>query len=125
MSPTKKTEGFSAEEKAAMRARAKELKLAAEGEEAITAALKLPNQLAHAVDVPLGLGNVALGLLQALLQPHPVQITEHRPRFVFWWHLRDHAPRVSICSVRLLGKCKYRPREVSPPKPSDSCSALV
>ena len=40
MSPTKKTEGFSAEEKAAMRARAKELKLAAEGEEAIQAALK-------------------------------------------------------------------------------------
>ena len=40
MSPTKKTEGFSAEEKAAMRARAKELKAAAEGEEAIQAALK-------------------------------------------------------------------------------------
>jgi hypothetical protein len=40
---------------------------------AITATLKLPNQLAHAVYVPLGLGNVALGLLQALLQPHPVQ----------------------------------------------------
>jgi uncharacterized protein YdhG (YjbR/CyaY superfamily) len=39
MSPTKKTQGFSAEEKAAMRARAKELKLAAQGEEAITAAL--------------------------------------------------------------------------------------
>ena len=40
MSPTKKTEGFSAEEKSAMRARAKELKAAAEGEEAIAAALK-------------------------------------------------------------------------------------
>src|SRR5690348_5694644 len=42
MSPTtkKKSEGFSAEEKAAMRARAKELKLAAEGESAILAALK-------------------------------------------------------------------------------------
>ncbi len=42
MSPTKskKTEGFSAEEKAAMRARAKELKAAAQGEEAILAALK-------------------------------------------------------------------------------------
>jgi len=39
MSPTKKKEGFSAEEKAAMRARAKELKEAAEGEEAIKAAL--------------------------------------------------------------------------------------
>jgi uncharacterized protein YdhG (YjbR/CyaY superfamily) len=41
MSPTKtkKNEGFSAEEKAAMRARAKELKAAAEGEEAIQAAL--------------------------------------------------------------------------------------
>ena len=39
MSPTKK-EGFSAEEKAAMRARAKELKAAAEGEDAIQAALK-------------------------------------------------------------------------------------
>jgi uncharacterized protein YdhG (YjbR/CyaY superfamily) len=39
MSPTtKKKEGFSAEEKAAMRARAKELKAAAEGEEAIQAA---------------------------------------------------------------------------------------
>jgi uncharacterized protein YdhG (YjbR/CyaY superfamily) len=36
----KKSEGFSAEEKAAMRARAKELKEAAEGEEAILAALK-------------------------------------------------------------------------------------
>ena len=42
MSPTKNKEGqgFSAEEKAAMRARAKELKAAAEGEEAIVAALK-------------------------------------------------------------------------------------
>ena len=42
MSPTtrKKSEGFSAEEKAAMRARAKELKAAQEGEEAITTALK-------------------------------------------------------------------------------------
>src|SRR3954454_13076830 len=38
MSPTKK-EGFSAEEKAAMRARAKELKEAAEGEDAVQAAL--------------------------------------------------------------------------------------
>jgi uncharacterized protein YdhG (YjbR/CyaY superfamily) len=42
MSPTtkKKSEGFSAEEKAAMRARAKELKAAAEGEDAILVALK-------------------------------------------------------------------------------------
>ncbi len=40
MSPTKKTEGFTAEEKAAMRARAKELKAAAEGEEAVLAALE-------------------------------------------------------------------------------------
>jgi len=40
MSPTKKSEGFSAEERAAMRARAKELKAAAEGEEAVAAALK-------------------------------------------------------------------------------------
>ena len=44
MSPTakktkQKTEGFSAEEKAAMRARAKELKAAEEGEEAVTSAL--------------------------------------------------------------------------------------
>ncbi|HEY7017846.1 MAG TPA: DUF1801 domain-containing protein [Gaiellaceae bacterium] len=39
MSPTRKKEGFSAEEKAAMRARAKELKAAAQGEEAVTAAL--------------------------------------------------------------------------------------
>jgi uncharacterized protein YdhG (YjbR/CyaY superfamily) len=39
MSPTKKKEGFSAEEKAAMRARAKELKAAAEGEEALLSAL--------------------------------------------------------------------------------------
>jgi len=39
MSPTKKKEGFSAEEKAAMRARAKELKAAAEGEEAIKASI--------------------------------------------------------------------------------------
>jgi uncharacterized protein YdhG (YjbR/CyaY superfamily) len=38
MSPTKK-DGFTAEEKAAMRARAKELKAAAEGEEAVLAAL--------------------------------------------------------------------------------------
>ena len=38
MSPNKK-ETFSAEEKAAMRARARELKAAAQGEEAITAAL--------------------------------------------------------------------------------------
>ena len=40
MSPTKSKAGFSAEEKAAMKARAKELKAAAEGEEAIRAALK-------------------------------------------------------------------------------------
>jgi uncharacterized protein YdhG (YjbR/CyaY superfamily) len=40
MSTTKKKEGFSAEEKAAMRARAKELKAAADGEEAVTAALQ-------------------------------------------------------------------------------------
>jgi uncharacterized protein YdhG (YjbR/CyaY superfamily) len=39
MSPTKNKTGFSAEEKAAMRARAKELKAAAEGEEAVQAAL--------------------------------------------------------------------------------------
>jgi len=39
MSPTKKQEGFSAEEKAAMRARAKELKAAEQGEEAVQAAL--------------------------------------------------------------------------------------
>jgi uncharacterized protein YdhG (YjbR/CyaY superfamily) len=39
MSPTKKKDGFSAEEKAAMRARAKELKAAAEGEEAVVSAL--------------------------------------------------------------------------------------
>jgi uncharacterized protein YdhG (YjbR/CyaY superfamily) len=36
----RKKDGFTAEEKAAMRARAKELKLAAEGEEAIAAALE-------------------------------------------------------------------------------------
>jgi uncharacterized protein YdhG (YjbR/CyaY superfamily) len=40
VSPTKSKETFSAEEKAAMRARAKELKLAEEGEQAIEAALK-------------------------------------------------------------------------------------
>jgi uncharacterized protein YdhG (YjbR/CyaY superfamily) len=39
MSPTKKNQGFSAEEKAAMRARARELKAAAEGESAILDAL--------------------------------------------------------------------------------------
>jgi hypothetical protein len=39
MSPTKKKEGFSAEEKAAMRARAKELKAAADGESAVREAL--------------------------------------------------------------------------------------
>jgi len=39
MSPTKKKDGFSAEEKAAMRARAKELKSAADGEVAVREAL--------------------------------------------------------------------------------------
>ena len=39
MSPTKKKEGFSAEEKAAMRARAKELKAATDGESAVQEAL--------------------------------------------------------------------------------------
>jgi uncharacterized protein YdhG (YjbR/CyaY superfamily) len=39
MSTTKKKDGFTAEEKAAMRARAKELKAAAQGEEAVTSAL--------------------------------------------------------------------------------------
>ena len=39
MSTTKKKDGFTAEEKAAMRARAKELKAAAEGEEAVLSAL--------------------------------------------------------------------------------------
>jgi uncharacterized protein YdhG (YjbR/CyaY superfamily) len=37
---TKKKDGFTAEEKAAMRARAKELKAATEGEEAVAASLK-------------------------------------------------------------------------------------
>jgi uncharacterized protein YdhG (YjbR/CyaY superfamily) len=40
MSPTKKNDGFTAEEKAAMRARAKELKAAAEGESAVLDVLK-------------------------------------------------------------------------------------
>ena len=40
MSPTKDKQGFSVEEKAAMRARVKELKAAADGEEAVAAALK-------------------------------------------------------------------------------------
>ena len=40
MSPTKKKDGFTAEEKAAMRARAKELKAAADGEEAVAASLE-------------------------------------------------------------------------------------
>jgi uncharacterized protein YdhG (YjbR/CyaY superfamily) len=40
MSATEKKEGFTAEEKAAMRARAKELKAAEDGEEAVAAALK-------------------------------------------------------------------------------------
>jgi uncharacterized protein YdhG (YjbR/CyaY superfamily) len=39
MSATKKNEGFTAEEKAAMRARAKELKAAEDGESAVRAAL--------------------------------------------------------------------------------------
>ena len=39
MSPTKRKEGFSAEEKAAMRARAKELKSKEDGESAVQAAL--------------------------------------------------------------------------------------
>jgi uncharacterized protein YdhG (YjbR/CyaY superfamily) len=40
VSPTKDKQGFTAEEKAAMRARAKELKAAADGEEAIAAAFE-------------------------------------------------------------------------------------
>ena len=39
MSPTKKRDGFTAEEKAAMRARARELKSAADGESAVREAL--------------------------------------------------------------------------------------
>ena len=39
MSTTKKKEGFSAEEKAAMRARARELKAAEDGETAVRAAI--------------------------------------------------------------------------------------
>jgi uncharacterized protein YdhG (YjbR/CyaY superfamily) len=39
MSPTKKSAGFTADEKAAMRARAKELKAAADGESAVREAL--------------------------------------------------------------------------------------
>ena len=39
MNTTKKKDGFTAEEKAAMRARAKELKAAAQGEEAVLSAL--------------------------------------------------------------------------------------
>ena len=44
MSPTKKQEGFSAEEKAAMRARAKELKSKQDGESAVLAALAKMSQ---------------------------------------------------------------------------------
>ena len=56
MSPTKRTDGFTAEEKAAMRARAKELKAAAEGEEAVLSALaamspddRAPGERIHAI----------------------------------------------------------------------------
>jgi uncharacterized protein YdhG (YjbR/CyaY superfamily) len=45
MSPTQKKEGFTAEERAAMRARAKELKAAADGETAVREALAaMPRQ---------------------------------------------------------------------------------
>jgi uncharacterized protein YdhG (YjbR/CyaY superfamily) len=44
MSPTKKQDGFSAEEKAAMRARAKELKSKEDGESAVLAALAKMSQ---------------------------------------------------------------------------------
>jgi uncharacterized protein YdhG (YjbR/CyaY superfamily) len=49
MSPSKKSESFSAEERAAMRARARELKAAAQGEDAIQAALAAmsPDDRAH------------------------------------------------------------------------------
>jgi uncharacterized protein YdhG (YjbR/CyaY superfamily) len=40
MSPSQQKQGFSAEEKAAMRARAKELKAASDGEEAVAASLR-------------------------------------------------------------------------------------
>jgi hypothetical protein len=51
MSPTKKKQGFSAEEKAAMRARAKELRANESGEKAVKAALAkmTPSEVAQLV----------------------------------------------------------------------------
>jgi uncharacterized protein YdhG (YjbR/CyaY superfamily) len=49
MSPTKKKGGFTAEEKAAMRARAKEMKSAADGESAVREALATMTQSDRAI----------------------------------------------------------------------------
>ena len=66
----KKSGGFSAEEKAAMRARAKELKLAAEGESAILAALADPTR--RAVLERLGAGSATIS---ELAEPFGMSLT--------------------------------------------------
>jgi uncharacterized protein YdhG (YjbR/CyaY superfamily) len=65
MSPTKKKEGFSAEEKAAMRARAKELKAAADGESAVREALAAmkPDDRALGKRIHAIVGKAAPGLV--------------------------------------------------------------
>src|SRR5581483_2718246 len=99
MSPTKSKEGFTAEEKAAMRARAKELKEAAEGEEAIQAALK-----------KMSPGDRALGeQIHALVKKTAPDLTPKT-----WYGMPAYANRDGkvVCYFKNAGKFKSRYSEL-------------
>jgi uncharacterized protein YdhG (YjbR/CyaY superfamily) len=95
MSPTKKKEGFSAEEKAAMRARAKELKTAAEGESAVLDAL-----------AKMTPGDRALGKrVHALVKESAPDLTPKT-----WYGMPAYANKDGkvVCFFRDAGKFKER-----------------
>ncbi len=99
MSPTKSKEGFTAEEKAAMRARAKELKEAAEGEEAVQAALE-----------KMSPGDRALGeQIHALVKKTAPDLTPKT-----WYGMPAYANKDGkvVCYFKNAGKFKSRYSEL-------------
>jgi uncharacterized protein YdhG (YjbR/CyaY superfamily) len=99
MSPTKSKEGFTAEEKVAMRARAKELKEAAEGEEAVQAALE-----------KMSPGDRALGeQIHALVKKTAPDLTPKT-----WYGMPAYANKDGkvVCYFKNAGKFKSRYSEL-------------
>jgi uncharacterized protein YdhG (YjbR/CyaY superfamily) len=95
MSPTKNKEGFSAEEKAAMRARAKELKAAEDGETAVREALDA-----------MGPEDRALGeRLHAIVKDNAPELTPKT-----WYGMPAYANKEGkvVCFFRNASKFKER-----------------